>query len=118
MIARRIALILAIFAACITLACSSGGGSSEPAKLTPQQARGQKIFETQCAVCHAPGANTPVQGPNLAGVVKKGTLPSGMPATDANIKQTILQGRRMMPGFGNALNEDQLTVLVDYLHVK
>lgn len=84
--------------------------------LNVQQASGRHIYEQTCAPCHdahsVPGQN----GPSLKSLFKKTFLPSGLPANERFVRQTILNGRNMMPAAGSGLSQQQLDDLVAYLH--
>jgi mono/diheme cytochrome c family protein len=43
-------------------------------------------------------------------------LPSGLTATDEHVMQSIVRGRGMMPPFGGQLDQQELQVLMAYLH--
>jgi mono/diheme cytochrome c family protein len=43
-------------------------------------------------------------------------LPSGLPANDRFVLQTINAGRGVMPPFGETLTRDQTDALLAYLH--
>jgi len=75
-------------------------------------ADGRQLFGQYCAPCHGDGKSAP----SLAGVFQKRELPSGTPANDARVKDTIRMGRAMMPAFQNVLNDDQVNAIVAYLH--
>ncbi len=47
---------------------------------------------------------------------RKKYLPSGLPASDRFVTQTILNGRGMMPAAGSTLSDEQLQELIAYLH--
>jgi len=47
---------------------------------------------------------------------RKQALPSGMPATDPHVRETIMTGRRNMPPFNAVLDEKQLNDLMAFLH--
>jgi hypothetical protein len=47
---------------------------------------------------------------------RKQALPSGMPATDGHVRDTIVSGRRNMPPFNVVLDEKQLDDLMAFLH--
>ena len=99
------------------------GCGKDPEKMTDaelglnqQQARGRRIYNTHCLICH-PGYSTHGnKGPGLKNVYKKEYLPSGLTATDEHVVQSIVQGRNMMPRFGDQLDRRQLDDLVAYLH--
>jgi mono/diheme cytochrome c family protein len=84
--------------------------------LNPQQASGRHIYQQTCAPCHdahsVPGQN----GPSLKGLFKKSFLPSGLPANERFARQTILNGRNMMPAAGSGLSPQQLADLLAFLH--
>jgi len=44
------------------------------------------------------------------------SLPSGAPATDAQVRKTIIEGRGTMPAFDQRLSEEEVDDLVKYLH--
>ncbi|HXO44315.1 MAG TPA: cytochrome c [Candidatus Cybelea sp.] len=84
--------------------------------LNSQQAAGRQLYRQSCAPCHdahsVPGEN----GPNLKGLLKKQFLPSGLPANERFVRQTILNGRNMMPAVGGTLTPQELDDLLAYLH--
>jgi len=73
---------------------------------------GHQLYAQYCAACHADGKN----GPPLVGVFRRRELPSGTPANDARVKETIKLGRAMMPAFQGVLNDGQVNAIVGYLH--
>lgn len=56
------------------------------------------------------------QGPSLKGLYKKKSLPSGAPANDERVRDTILMGRPNMPGYQYVFTDEQVTDLIAYLH--
>jgi len=52
----------------------------------------------------------------MKGLFKRKFLPSGLPANDRFVKQTILNGRGMMPAFGESLSPEAVDDLIAYLH--
>jgi mono/diheme cytochrome c family protein len=93
----------------------AGCHSSQP--LTHQQAEGKHLYEGRCAHCHRDNdlALKKVP-PDLNGVFNKTTLPSGAPATDAEVQRVVLAGKGMMPSFNGRFNADQMSALLAYLH--
>ena len=83
-------------------ATPSAGGSND----------GQQLYSQYCGVCHNEGKSAP----SLAGVFQRRELPSGTPANDARVKDTIKMGRAMMPAFNGVLNDGQVDAIVSYLH--
>ena len=92
------------------------GCHSAPA-LTPQEAAGKHLYQVRCAHCHEDNdlALKKVP-PALHGVFARKTLPSGAPATDAAVRQNVLAGKGMMPGFTGRFTEEQMAALLAYLH--
>lgn len=84
--------------------------------LNPQQASGRAVFQTYCAACHKAYSTSGQKGPGLKGILKKPFLPSGLPANDRFVRQSIVNGRGMMPPSGDAITEQQLNDLMTYLH--
>ncbi len=107
-----IAMVAGLLAAC---------GSAPPKTdaelgLNAQQARGRKVFQVYCSSCHHAYSSAGSTGPSLKGLFKKRYLPSGLPANDRFVEGTVVSGRNMMPGFGGALTEQQVSDLMAYLH--
>ncbi len=73
---------------------------------------GAELFAQNCAICHAGGKN----GPPLEGIMNRREFPSGTPANDARLKDTIRLGRAMMPAFSNTLTDAQIDAIVQYVH--
>jgi mono/diheme cytochrome c family protein len=86
-------------------------------KLTPQEAEGKHLYAVRCAHCHEDNdlALKKVP-PDLHGVFKRSTLPSGAPATDAEMRRVVLAGKGLMPSFSGRFTEEQVTDLLAYLH--
>jgi mono/diheme cytochrome c family protein len=78
-------------------------------------AKGKETFE-QCAICHNVDSPEKKMGPSLQGLFKKKTLPSGRPATDANVMTQINNGGNGMPAYGDQLSADDKANLLAYLH--
>ncbi len=99
----------------ICVGCESSRSREERA-LTPTQNRGRVIFQANCQLCHNAYKKEPLQGPPLVGVFRKHDLPSGMPATDEHVRETIKMGRRNMPPFNLVLDDQQIDDLLAFLH--
>jgi mono/diheme cytochrome c family protein len=81
-------------------------------------ARAQSLFQTHCGGCHN-GKKLMVgkQPPLLYGIFQRPSLPSGAPATDAQVRSTILGGRSgIMPAFQNDLDSQDTDDIIKYLH--
>jgi mono/diheme cytochrome c family protein len=81
------------------------------------QTRGSVVYEKNCSQCHD-AENLPLlkQPPKLKELFQKKTLPSGAPATDEQVRNTILAGRATMPPFERILDHKQIDDLLKYLH--
>jgi mono/diheme cytochrome c family protein len=84
--------------------------------LDAQQSRGRKVYNIYCVNCHPAYSSHGKNGPGLKNLYKKEYLPSGLTATDEHVSQCIVQGRNMMPRFGDQLNRQELQELMAYLH--
>ena len=105
---------------CIGLAASLGialAGCHVAPSLTPQEAEGKHLYQARCAHCHEDNdlALKKVP-PDLHGVFAHKTLPSGIPATDSGVRQNVLAGKGMMPGFTGRFTDKQMAALLAYLH--
>ncbi|HTZ84423.1 MAG TPA: cytochrome c [Candidatus Acidoferrales bacterium] len=106
----RCLVILAALSAIplISTGCSPGA----------DEQRGQDLFDLHCALCHEmPTPDLKKQPPKLEGLFKKATLPSGAPATDQQVRKTIIEGIGTMPAFDQRLTSKDLDDLVKYLHI-
>src|SRR5271155_230314 len=98
--------------------CSDDNSAKTDAELglNAQQSSGRHLYQQNCAACHdahsVPGQN----GPSLKGILKKPFLPSGLPANERFVRQTIVTGRGMMPAVGSSLTPQQLDEILSYLH--
>jgi mono/diheme cytochrome c family protein len=92
-------------------------GCRKTPPLTPQEAEGKHLYEGRCAHCHEDNdlALKKVP-PSLHGVFQGATLPSGVPATDADVRRVVLAGKGMMPAFNVRFDETQMSALLAYLH--
>ena len=92
------------------------GCHSVPA-LTDQQAAGKHLYQSRCAHCHEDNDLALKKVPtDLHGLFDRKTLPSGIPISDEAVRQNVLNGRGMMPGFVGRFDQEQMTDLIAYLH--
>jgi len=117
---RDLVAIGVVFSAALAI-FAAGCGNPKPKSdaelgLTAQQASGRLVFDHYCAACHNAYSSSGSKGPSLEGLYKKQFLPSGLPANNRFVEQTIVNGRGMMPAEGDALDQEQLDDLVAYLH--
>ncbi len=104
-------------AACIVLAgCHSVPPPTPIGQLNDAQMHGYQVFQAHCATCHHDRDTDPLHGPGLAGIYKKPYLPSGAPANDDRVINTIVHGRNNMPALGNQLDDMETSDLLAYLH--
>ncbi len=113
-----IALLIAIAVALIVRHGGNDLSKETDAQLglNVQQSAGRAVFNANCAVCHYAYSSSGLKGPGLKGLFHKRYLPSGLPANDRFVEQTIVNGRGMMPAQGGALTDQQLSALMTYLH--
>ena len=99
---------------CVALALAGCHGRPS---LTPQQAEGKHLYQARCDHCHEDNdlALKKVP-PDLHDVFKRSTLPSGAPATDAEVARVIEAGKGLMPAFTGRFNDEQMAALLAYLH--
>jgi mono/diheme cytochrome c family protein len=96
--------------------CKSVAPPTPLADLNAQQMHGHAVYEAHCAQCHYDRKDAALHGPALIGVFKKPYLPSGAPANDERVTETIVHGRNLMPAQGNTLDPQDLDDLIAYLH--
>jgi mono/diheme cytochrome c family protein len=108
---QRCVALLLLIAVVVSLA------SCGPEPLTRQQMQGMVLYESRCAHCHRDNdlALKKVP-PDLHGIFKGSKLPSGAPATDAEVTRVILEGKGMMPAFAGRFTQEQMAALLAYLH--
>ena len=120
---RRLRLLITFPAsvALVFLICIAGCGEP-PAKtnaelgLNAQQASGRQTFVRNCSGCHNAYSSWGSKGPSLKRLFRKQFLPSGLPANDRFVRETIVSGRGMMPAQGDSITVQQLDDLIAYLH--
>lgn len=111
-------LLLAALAVSIAGCADNGRAKETDAQLglNAQQSAGRVVFQRLCSPCHYAYSSSGSKGPGLKGLFRKKYLPSGLPANDRFVEQTIVSGRGMMPAQGDALTNQQLADLMAYLH--
>jgi mono/diheme cytochrome c family protein len=111
---RRLVLIIFTLGAASALALLPGCG---PEPLTKQQLQGMALYQGRCAHCHEDNdlALKKVP-PDLHGTFRHDKLPSGAPATDAEVQRVVIAGKGLMPSFAGRFTQDQMSALLAYLH--
>jgi mono/diheme cytochrome c family protein len=100
----------------VALTAGIAGCRSTP-RLTPQQVEGRQLYDVHCAHCHEDNdLGLKKVPPNLHKVLAQTTLPSGAPATDAEVERVVLTGKGLMPSFAGRFTKEQLDALVAYMH--
>jgi mono/diheme cytochrome c family protein len=108
-------MLLALAGVC-SFGCSRNNLDYGPA-FASAETRGELVYERHCSACHdAENLQLVKQPPKLTGLFRQKSLPSGASATDAQVRQTILGGRGIMPPFEHVLDNQQLDDLLRYLH--
>lgn len=104
-------------AICATIALLGSTGCHREPRLTAQQVQGKHLYEVRCAHCHRDNdLGLKKVPPDLHDVFRRATLPSGAPATDAQVAHVILEGKGMMPSFAGRFTDEQMAALLAYLH--
>jgi len=97
-------------------ACSRDNMDYGPA-FASAKTRGALVYERNCSPCHdAENLQLVKHPPKLTGLFHRQNLPSGAPATDEQVRKTIVGGRGIMPPFGQTLDQKQIDDLLQYLH--
>jgi mono/diheme cytochrome c family protein len=85
--------------------------------LTTQERAGKHLYDVRCAHCHEDNdLALKKMPPNLHAVFAQPTLPSGAPASDAEVQRVVLAGKGMMPSFAGRFTGEQMAALLAYLH--
>ncbi len=76
---------------------------------------GQTLFMTNCSACHYHDRQEEKVGPGMLGLFRGDRhLTSGLPVTDENVRQRIINGGDKMPPFRH-LSDQDLNKLIEYL---
>ena len=120
---KNTVIILVVVISVLLAACAGGGPSPTPT-LDPVVAKGQSLFRTNCASCHALIPETIVVGPSLYGIASRaGDQMDGLDAK-MYIELSILKPDayivegfdNLMPStFGKTLTTEELNALVAFL---
>jgi mono/diheme cytochrome c family protein len=108
--------LCAAHAICVSVGFALAGCRSGTA-LSPQEAEGKHLYDIRCAHCHEENdLGLKKAPPDLHGVFSSSSLPSGAPATDADVQREVLAGKGMMPSFAGRFTAEQMSDLLAYLH--
>jgi cytochrome c6 len=101
-------LLLAVF--CVA-------GCRSKTALTPEEANGKHLYDVRCAHCHEENdLGLKKVPPDLHNLFQRSNLPSGVPATDAEVSTAVIEGKGMMPAFAGRFTDQQMSDLLAYLH--
>lgn len=107
----RIILVVAM-----VVAAGMAGAQRKPAMKAAEAtdvARGQKIYEKSCAICHFATSPEKKIGPGLKGLMKKEKFSNGWKVNDENLRKWIEDGGKNMPP--SHLNKEQIRELIAYV---
>lgn len=76
-------------------------------------ARGEKIYEKNCEICHFAASPEKKIGPGMKGIMKKEKFSNGWKMNDENLRRWIEDGGKNMPP--SHLNREQIRELVAYI---
>jgi mono/diheme cytochrome c family protein len=92
-------------------------GCHSAPRLTAREEEGKHLYSVRCAHCHEDNdLALKTVPPDLHGVFGRSTLPSGAPATDAEVRREVLAGKGLMPPFAGRFSDEQMSALIAYLH--
>jgi len=112
----RCSIALLALSALFSFGCSRNNMDYGPA-FASAETRGEVVYERNCSPCHdAQNLQLLKQPPKLSGLFQRQQLPSGAPATNEQVRKTIVSGRGIMPPFEHTLDKQQVDDLLKYLH--
>ena len=101
--------IIAISMSVMFAGCSRGPSREELA--------GRALYQLHCSQCHDnPPRYLLTRPPKLDKMFASKILPSGAPATDEEVRRTIVEGIGTMPAFKGRVREDEIRDLMAFLH--
>lgn len=107
---------LLLIVVCALTGCRSLPPPTPLEQLNVRQTQGHAVFQAHCAICHNDRRNGALHGPTMLGVFKRPALPSGAPANDERVTNTILHGHGLMPAVGGTMDQQEIDDLLAYLH--
>jgi mono/diheme cytochrome c family protein len=107
-----LAVLLAVLAGCQV----ERRKSDAELGLNSTQSTGRAIYDRQCGGCHEAYSSRGLNGPSLQGMFRHPYMKNGMPANDERVRDIVVLGRAMMPGYGRVLSPQQVDELMAYLH--
>jgi cytochrome c2 len=119
----KLPFFLLFLAAQYLIACS-GDSAQAVATLTPAEQKGQSIYISRCAHCHALEPETVLVGPSLAGVANRASNQRQGSTAEEYLEESILYPKAyivegftdaMPANFGKELTLEELNALVAFL---
>ena len=108
---------LALSIACIAITQNDCAHSSADPHKGDEEIDGMQLFSLHCSTCHEfDNPDLLKKPPELESLFESRILPSGEPATDAQIRKTIIEGKGTMPAFDQRLSDQEVSSLISYLH--
>ena len=98
----------------LSLCLAAGVALALAAERAGEAAKGQRIFEPNCATCHSVSAEKKL-GPGLKGLFKKRKMQNGQRPTEQNVRAKIDKGGGGMPAYKELLSEEEKAGLLAYL---
>jgi cytochrome c oxidase subunit 2 len=91
-----------------------------PAPTTPAAVAGEEVFGNYCISCHAVTSDKMSLGPNLKGFADRETVGGFRENNDTWLREWIINPQEVKPGatmpaFGDALTEEELNNLIQYI---
>jgi cytochrome c2 len=83
-----------------------------------QAEMGAALFQEEgCAQCHFTDSENTKIGPGLKGLFDRSQLPvSGLPVTEGNVRDQLIDPYEDMPSFADRLNEKEIEEIISYLN--
>jgi mono/diheme cytochrome c family protein len=98
----------------ISISVMIAGCSRSPSR---EEVAGRALYQLHCSQCHDnPPRYLLTRPPKLDKMFASKTLPSGAPATDEDVRHTIIEGVGTMPAFNGRIREDEMRNLMAFLH--
>lgn len=113
--------LLVTLATLFILAISSAARTGKAPGAEGSATAGEKVYHSNCAMCHNADSTKDKLGPGLQGLFKNKELPrSHKPATEENVRAQIENGSphakpMAMPGFKGKLTPTKIDDLIAYL---
>jgi len=108
---------LALTIACIVITLSDCAHSGPDLHKGDEEIEGRQLFDLHCSTCHEfDNPDLLKKPPELENLFESRILPSGEPATDRQIRKTIIEGKGTMPAFDQRLSDQEVSCLISYLH--